>query len=220
MVAACLLAFGFLHDSETAFDSFVGAISTRPQPFPSVSSAGVNEPVPVAEKSVECSRVEESTVSNNSHDHGAGRDADTAPEQVERADLGAVWIPKTGSTRIRTFYVSGEVESEFILFDGRRTGLTRTRYKSSRLKTEEQWVDGCRHGWFREYSESGITLAAGEYAKGMRNGGWTTWWDSGSKASQGGFHSDLMIGSWSFWTKDGQPDVERSGYYKAGKKTK
>jgi antitoxin component YwqK of YwqJK toxin-antitoxin module len=80
------------------------------------------------------------------------------------------------------------------LVEGSSSEVQKSYYSNGHAKESVAFVDDLRHGLCRRWHRDGSPRAEGEFDHGQ------------------------MVGQWTFWSEDGQLDLERSGYYVAGRK--
>jgi len=144
-------------------------------------------------------------------------ESNRANDSDAKSEFSTIVVPKTGTTRMRTFHPGGSVEEDYLLVDGLRSGHSISLHVNGRIKAEEDWISGVRCGSSREYSDHGEKVVEGSYRNDLKDGLWTTWWRNGLRESEGEYEGGKMRGVWRFWKLNGEPDPEKSGTYENGR---
>lgn len=69
------------------------------------------------------------------------------------------------------------------------------------------------------YYGDGRPRSSTTFLEGSKHGPYEAWRPDGTKECEGQFEAGLREGYWRFWNDDGTADAERTGFYRAGRRT-
>lgn len=79
---------------------------------------------------------------------------------------------KPADGKLKSYYESGHLNSEYVLKNGKENGIIKSYYESGQLKLEGAFINGKRDGITKSYYESGQPEAVIVYIQGRATDGY------------------------------------------------